>query len=125
MSKAKHAPRLAIALFAACALAATLEFGVPLPAALAGVNGRLEELQSRRQELNTEIGEENAELRRMDGSSAAAEAEEQAQAALASTPPALHLSPARHALVSIAAHAWRSVPMERGYWSRAPPVLSV
>ena len=48
-----------------------------------------------------------------------------AQAALASTPPALHLSPARHALVSIAAPAWRSVPMERGYWSRAPPILSV
>jgi hypothetical protein len=48
-----------------------------------------------------------------------------AQAALASTPPALHLSAARHALVSIAAPAWRSVPMERSYWSRAPPVLSV
>ena len=55
-----------------------------LPAVLTEVNGRLEELQSRRQELNTEIGEENAELRRMDGSSAAAEAEEQVQAALAS-----------------------------------------
>ncbi|MDQ5926955.1 MAG: hypothetical protein QG554_1898 [Pseudomonadota bacterium] len=47
------------------------------------------------------------------------------QAALASTPPALQLSSARHALVSVAAPSLRSVPVERGYWSRAPPSRSV
>ncbi|MFZ2299231.1 MAG: hypothetical protein A3G29_03510 [Burkholderiales bacterium RIFCSPLOWO2_12_FULL_64_99] len=48
-----------------------------------------------------------------------------AQAALASTPPALHLHLARHALVSLTAPTLRSVPLERAYWSRAPPSLSV
>lgn len=48
-----------------------------------------------------------------------------AQAALASAPPVLHLSHARHALVSVAAPSLRSVPLERAYWSRAPPSLSV
>lgn len=48
-----------------------------------------------------------------------------AQAALASTPPALHLTLARHALVSLTAPTLRSVPLERAYWSRAPPSLSV
>lgn len=48
-----------------------------------------------------------------------------AQAVLASTPPALHLTLARHALVSLTAPTLRSVPLERAYWSRAPPSLPV
>ncbi len=55
-----------------------------IPTALAKVNENVDERISYRQELNTKIGEENAELRRMDGSSVAADAEEQAQAILAS-----------------------------------------
>lgn len=48
-----------------------------------------------------------------------------AEAALASQPPTLHLGPARHALVSLPAPTLRSVPIERGYRSRAPPSSSV
>jgi hypothetical protein len=55
-----------------------------IPTALAKVSENVDERMSNRQELNTRIGEENAELRRMDGLSIAADAEEQAQAILAS-----------------------------------------
>jgi len=90
-----------------------------LPAALAGVNGRLEELQSRRQELNTEIGEENAELRRMDGSSAAAEAEEQAQAALAS----LRGDVARYTRIRAAFHLLKNAMNRYREKNQAPLLL--
>lgn len=48
-----------------------------------------------------------------------------AEAALASQPPVLHAGPAHHALVSWPAFTLRSVPIERGYRSRAPPSSSV
>ncbi|HPC33229.1 MAG TPA: AAA family ATPase [Syntrophales bacterium] len=55
-----------------------------IPASLENISKQLDERISHRQELNTKIGEENAELRRMNGLSIAATAEEQAQAILAS-----------------------------------------
>lgn len=90
-----------------------------LPAALDRVNGQLEELQSRRQELNTEIGEENAELRRMDGSSAAAEAEEQAQAALAS----LRSDVARYIKIRAAFHLLKNAMNRYREKNQAPLLL--
>ncbi|HPX80350.1 MAG TPA: AAA family ATPase [Syntrophales bacterium] len=90
-----------------------------LPAVLTEVNGRLEELQSRRQELNTEIGEENAELRRMDGSSAAAEAEEQVQAALAS----LRGDVARYTRIRAAFHLLKNAMNRYREKNQAPLLL--
>lgn len=48
-----------------------------------------------------------------------------ADSALPSHPPILHSGPARHALVSLPAPTLRSVPIEWGYRSRAPPSSSV